>query len=162
MSPIIKQWTNHTIWNIWARIARARWAGLISQSACVFMLFYVWCSIYLYGISLKLLWLCECGTRLESLTPEMANSCAEPDKLRSLPLLRDKAPHPTPELWFVCCWRSDWFGAFVVDAFFFVGPNPKNLHSNLKKCNITKRKKEITNKPRYSYNEEELKWKDLE
>lgn len=41
---------------------------------------------YLYGISLKLLWLCECTTLFGSLlTPHTASSCAEPDKLLSLP-----------------------------------------------------------------------------
>lgn len=41
---------------------------------------------HLYGISLRLLWLCECGTLFAaSLTPQTANSCADPVKLRSLP-----------------------------------------------------------------------------
>lgn len=48
---------------------------------------------YLYGMSLRLLWLCECGTLLlASFTPHTANSCAEPVKLRSLPRRRDNAP----------------------------------------------------------------------
>lgn len=48
---------------------------------------------YLYGISLKLLWLCECGTLLlASLTPHTASSCADPVRLRSLPRRRDKTP----------------------------------------------------------------------
>lgn len=43
-------------------------------------------STHLYGISLKLLWLCEWTTFVGSLlTPQTANSWAEPDKLRSLP-----------------------------------------------------------------------------
>lgn len=48
---------------------------------------------YLYGISLKLLWLCECGTLLlPSLTPHTANSWADPVKLRSLPRRRARTP----------------------------------------------------------------------
>lgn len=41
---------------------------------------------HLKGISLKLLWLCEWTTFVGSLlTPQTANSWAEPDKLLSLP-----------------------------------------------------------------------------
>lgn len=53
----------------------------------------------LYGISLRLLWLCECGTLFDaSLTPQTANSCAEPVKLRSLPRRRAKCPGALPML----------------------------------------------------------------
>lgn len=53
-----------------------------------------WLATYLYGISLKLLWLCECGTLLlpSLLTPHTANSCADPVRLRSLPRRRDNTP----------------------------------------------------------------------
>lgn len=48
---------------------------------------------YLYVISLKLLCECEWGTLfVTSLTPQMASSCAEPVRLRSLPRRRARFP----------------------------------------------------------------------
>lgn len=83
---------------------------------------------YLYGMSLRLLWEWECGTRV-SLIPDTANSCAEPERLRSLPRRFDRAPQviTVPCCVCCCCWTRPALGALLVDAFFFVGPNPKNL-----------------------------------
>lgn len=87
---------------------------------------------HLYGMSLKLLWECEWETLVSFVvavwiipppTPKWEISCADPDKLRSLPrlLLRLPGAGAIP----VCC--CVWFGWEQVDAFFFVGPKPKNL-----------------------------------
>lgn len=82
--------------------------------------------IYLYGISLKLLCECECGTFV-SFTPEIASSWADPDKLRSLPRRFDKPPHKTVPCE-ECCWSSCcWLGAVLVEVFFLVWPKPKKL-----------------------------------
>lgn len=81
------------------------------------------------GMSERLLWLWLWGTRESlSLTPEMASSCALPDRLLSDPRRRLSAPPPTAELCPDCCWsRAAALGAVLVEVFFFVGPKPKNL-----------------------------------
>lgn len=75
-------------------------------------------------MSLRLDWLCEWVTLAVAApeTPQIASSCAEPDRLRSLPRRRLSAGGAT------CCCSIDEFGAVVVEDFFLVGPpNPKNL-----------------------------------
>lgn len=89
-------------------------------------------STYLYGMSLRLDWLCEWVTlAVEVLdTPQMASSWAEPDKLRSLPRRRPSEGWGTC-CCCCCCTRAEVGAEVAVDDFFFTGPpNPKNLSTN--------------------------------
>lgn len=97
-------------------------------------------------MSLRLDWLCEWVTLLDkSFTPDTASSCTDPDRLLSLPLRCPSAPKPCcwSEATTCCCNNKDWFGALLVEVFFFAGtPNRKILKM---KC------KEIKTPPTYAH-----------
>lgn len=92
--------------------------------------------VYLYGISVRLDWLWECGTLgmvVTSLTPITASSWADPERLRSLPRRR---PPPVAPIFPCCCCKLPGIGAALVDIFFFVWPpKTKNLLFFIEKIN---------------------------
>lgn len=95
--------------------------------------------VYLYGISVRFDWLWECGTlgiELVSRIPQTANSWADPERLRSLPLrlLPPPVPPPPPAVTAWCCnvlvvGVGAEIEVEVEETFFFICPPKKNLHN---------------------------------
>lgn len=105
---------------------------------CSSLTIYIKAIVYLYGISVRFDWLWECGTlgiELVSRIPQMANSWADPERLRSLPLrlLPPPLPPPPPAVTAWCCnvlvvGVGAEIEVEVEETFFFACPPKKNLY----------------------------------
>lgn len=110
-----------------------RWASSIDNLSLIKAI------VYLYGISVRFDWLWECGTlgiELVSRIPQMANSWADPERLRSLPLrlLPPPLPPPPPAVTAWCCnvlvvGVGAEIEVEVEETFFFACPPKKNLYN---------------------------------
>lgn len=115
-------------WLIVNFVKQSRWVSLIMKAI-----------VYLYGISVRFDWLWECGTlgiELASRIPQMANSWADPERLRSLPLrlLPPPPPPPPPAVTAWCCnvlvvGVGAEIEVEVEETFFFACPPKKNLYN---------------------------------